>query len=98
MKHKLALLNEVLARQAAAFAELQAANRCVGGGTGLCTCDQGACAELQRQGGVHRGLMDAGRRAPGRGEVTRSREASVLDQDAQVRLNLTVKTLCDNLV
>jgi hypothetical protein len=32
MKHKLALLNEVLARQAAAFAELQAANRCVGGG------------------------------------------------------------------
>jgi hypothetical protein len=42
--------------------------------------------------------MDAGRRAPGRGEVTRSREASVLDQDAQVRLNLTVKILCDNLV
>ena len=32
MKHKLALLNEVLARQAAAFAELQAANRCVWGG------------------------------------------------------------------
>jgi hypothetical protein len=27
MKHKLALLQEVLARQAAAFAELQAANR-----------------------------------------------------------------------
>lgn len=61
----------------------------------MCTCDQGACAELQRQGGVHRGLMDAGRRAPGRGEVTRSREASVLDQDAQVRLNLTIKIFCD---
>jgi hypothetical protein len=30
MKHKLALLNEVLLRQGAAFAELQAANRCGG--------------------------------------------------------------------
>lgn len=50
MKHKLALLNEVLSRQAAAFAELQAANRwvrvCVGGVGGWgggrcggrCTC------------------------------------------------------------